>query len=183
VSKLEERRSPELNKQEKQQVVSDLRDKFSKAKIALLADYRGLTVIEMTEVRKKLREADVEFRVIKNNLAKIATEGTDLEAMRDHYEGPTVMALSYEDVVAPAKVLSQAVKEYKHLEIRSGIMGGNLLSKEEIMRIASLPSRDELLGMFLRVIQGPLSNLHSVLQAPLRNLVNALHALKDQKAV
>lgn len=170
-----------MNKLEKRKVVTELRDKFSKAKIALLADYRGLSVAEMTDVRKKLRDVGIDFRVVKNNLAKIASEGTDLEPVKDQYQGPTVVALSYDDVVAPAKILSQAAKQYKHLDIRAGIMEGAVLTDAEILRIATLPSRDELLSMFLRVIQAPLSNLHSVLQAPLRNLVNALHAVKEQK--
>jgi large subunit ribosomal protein L10 len=182
VSKLEERRNESLNKEEKQQAVSSLREKFSTTKIALLTDYRGLTVSEMTVVRKKLRDASVEYRVVKNNLAKIALEGTGMELLKDHFEGPTAVALSYDDVVAPAKILSDAAKKYKKLEIRAGILEGSLLNKDEVARIASLPSREELLGMFLRALQGPLTGFAGVLSAPLRNLANALNAVKDKKA-
>jgi large subunit ribosomal protein L10 len=182
VNKLEERRNGSLNKQEKAQVVSSLREKFSTAKIVLLADYRGLTVVEITGLRQKLRDASVEFRVVKNNLAKIATEGTDYEPLKDHFEGPTAVALSYDDVVAPAKILNGAAKEFKHLDLRAGFLEGAVLSKEEIVQIALLPSREELLGMFLRVLQGPLTGLITVMNGSLRNLVNALNAVKDKKA-
>jgi large subunit ribosomal protein L10 len=181
VNRLEERRNKSLNKQEKTQVVSSLRDKFSVAKIALLADYRGLSVIDMTSLRKKLRDASVDFRVVKNNLAKIATQGTDFEPLKDHFEGPTALALSYDDVVAPAKILNDAVKEFKHFELRAGFLEGAVLDKAEIVKIAMLPSREELLGMFLRVLQGPLTGLITVMNGPLRNLVYALNAVKDKK--
>jgi large subunit ribosomal protein L10 len=171
-----------LNKEQKRQTVATLNEKFSTAKIAFLTEYRGLTVTEMTGLRKKLRDASVEYRVVKNNLAMIAVEGTDLESLKEHFEGPTAVALSYDDVVTPAKILTEAVKQYKYLEIRSGVLDGSILEKEEIARIAALPSRDELLGMFLRVLQGPLTGFMTVLHAPLRDLVNALHAVKDTKA-
>lgn len=170
-----------MNKKEKQQAVSALRDKFSGAKIALLTDFCGLTVADMTDLRKKFRAASVEYRVVKNNLAKIASKGTALEPLMDHFEGPTAVALSLEDVAAPAKILSEAAKKLKNLEIRSGVMDGTVLGRDEIARIAALPSRDELLGMFLRVLQAPLTGLTTVLHAPLRNLLNALHALKAKK--
>ncbi len=171
-----------MNREQKEQAVSFLREKFSTTKMALLTDYRGLTVSEMTGVRKKLRDASVEYRVVKNNLAKIASEGTSLELLKDHFEGPIAVALSYDDVVAPAKILSDAAKQYKKFEIRAGILEGSLLNKDEVTRIASLPSREELLGMFLRVLQGPLTGFAGVLSAPLRNLANALNAVKDKKA-
>jgi len=171
-----------LNKEKKQAIVGSFREKFSSAKIGLLADYRGMSVAEMTELRKNLREAAVEFRVVKNNLAKIASVGTPLEPLRDFFEGPTVVALGYDDVVAPARILNDASKTYPHLEIRSGIMDGAVLSLDEISRIATLPSREELLGMFLRVLQAPAANFASVLSAPLRNLLYALNAVKEKKA-
>lgn len=170
-----------MNKQEKKEAVSVLREKFSGTKMALLTDYRGLTVEEMTGLRRKFRDASVEYRVVKNNLAKIASKGTSLEPLMEHFQGPIAVALSSDDVVAPAKILSEAIKKLKHLEIRTGVMDGIVLEKDEIARIAALPSRDELLGMFLRVLQAPLTNLMSVLNAPLRNLLNALNAVKDKK--
>lgn len=170
-----------MNKTEKAEVVSAYRGKFADAKIGVLAGYRGMSVAEMTQLRGKLREASVEFRVIKNNLAKIASEGTAMEPLKDHFEGPTAIALSYDDVTMPAKILSDAVKVYKHLDILTAAMDGALLDKSAIARIATLPSRDELLGMFLRVLQAPLSNFATVLTAPLRDLVGVLDAVKDKK--
>jgi large subunit ribosomal protein L10 len=171
-----------LNRTEKEQVVERFRGKFSDAKIGILTGYRGMTVSEMTELRSQLRKESVEYRVIKNNLAKIASEGTSLEPLKEHFNGPTAIALSYDDVVAPARVLNNAAKSFKKLEILAGSMDGNLLSQDEIMRIATLPSRDELLGMFLRVLQAPVTNFATVLTAPLRDLVGVLNAVKDQKA-
>jgi len=171
-----------LNRTEKEEVITKVREKFSEAKIGVLTGYRGMTVAEMTDLRKRLREASVEYRVIKNNLAKIASEGTPVEPLREHFTGPTAIALSFDDVVAPAKILNNATKDFKKLEILAGSMDGNLLNKDEIVRIASLPSRDELLGMFLRVMQAPVTGFATVLSAPLRDLMGVLNAVKDQKA-
>ncbi|MEK6776985.1 MAG: 50S ribosomal protein L10 [bacterium] len=171
-----------MNKQEKIQVVSALREKFSRAKMALLTDYRGMTVAEITGLRKKLRGASVEYSVVKNSLARIASDGTTLEPIKDQFEGPTAVVLSYGDPVAPAKILTDALKEFKNLGIRSGVFEGAVLSKADIAKIASLPSREVLLGMFLRVLQGPLTGFITVMQAPLRNLLTALNAVKEKKA-
>ena len=171
-----------MNRTEKEEVITKVREKFSEAKIGVLTSYRGMTVAEMTDLRKRLREASVEYRVIKNNLAKIASEGTPVEPLREHFTGPTAIALSFDDVVAPAKILNNATKDFKKLEILAGSMDGNLLNKDEIVRIASLPSRDELLGMFLRVMQAPVTGFATVLSAPLRDLMGVLNAVKDQKA-
>jgi len=171
-----------LNRTEKEEVVTRVREKFSKARIGILTGYRGMTVAEMTDLRRRLRDVSVEYRVIKNNLARIASEGTSLESLRDHFSGPTAIALSYDDVVAPAKILNNALKDFKKLEILAGTMDGNLLSRDEIKRIALLPSRDELLGMFLRVLQAPVTGFATVLAAPIRDLAGVLNAVKDQKA-
>ncbi len=171
-----------MNRTEKEEVVTRVREKFAEAKIGVLTGYRGMSVAEMTELRKKLRAVSVEYRVIKNNLAKIASDGTPMEPLREHFSGPTAIALSYDDVVAPAKVLNDAVKDFKNLEILAGTMDGNLLDKDEIVRIASLPSRDELLSMFLRVLQAPVTGFATVLSAPLRDLAGVLNAVKEQKA-
>ncbi len=170
-----------MNKTDKAKVVSTYREKFSDARIGVLAEYRGMSVAEISELRGKLREASGELRVIKNNLARIASEGTPMEPLKDHFKGPMAIALSYDDIAAPAKILSDAAKKYKHLEIMSGALDGALLDKSEIARIATLPSREELLGMFLRVLQAPVTSFATVLTAPLRDLVGVLNAVKEQK--
>jgi len=171
-----------VNRTEKEEVVTRVRKKFSDAKIGVLTGYRGMTVAELTDLRRRLRDVSVEYRVIKNNLAKIASEGTPMEPLRDHFAGPTAIALSYDDVVAPAKVLNNALKDFKQLEILAGSMDGSLLSRDEVKQIASLPSREELLGMFLRVLQAPVTGFATVLSAPLRDLAGVLKALQDKKA-
>ncbi len=171
-----------MNKEKKQQVVQEYREKFASVKMGVLTEYRGLTVAEMTDLRKKLREASLDFRVVKNSLVKIAAEGTPLEAARDYFQGPIALVLSYDDVVAPAKLLTEAAKTHKKLQIRTGVMDGAILSNEELARFATLPSREELYSMFLRVLQAPLTQVCTALTAPLRDLANALNAVKEKKA-
>ncbi|MDX1764602.1 MAG: 50S ribosomal protein L10 [bacterium] len=170
-----------MNRADKAEVVSTYRQKFSEAKIGVLAGYRGMSVAEISELRGKLREASAELKVVKNNLARIAAEGTPMEPLKDHFKGPMAIALSYDDVAAPAKILSDAAKQYKHLEVMSGALDGALLDQSEIARIATLPSRDELLGMFLRVLQAPVTSFATVLTAPLRDLVGVLNGVKEKK--
>ena len=170
-----------MNRADKAEVVSTYRQKFSEAKIGVLAGYRGMSVAEISELRGKLREASAELKVVKNNLARIAAEGTPMEPLKDHFKGPMAIALSYDDVAAPAKILSDAAKQYKHLEVMSGALDGALLDQSEIARIATLPSRDELLGMFLRVLQAPVTSFATVLTAPLRDLLGVLNGVKEKK--
>lgn len=154
----------------KQQVVTEIADKLRESKSTIVVDYRGLTVSEVTELRKNLREAGVEFKVYKNSLTRRAAETAEIAELNQFLTGPNAIAFSNEDVVAPAKVLNDFAKDHEALEIKAGVIEGKLVTLDEVKAIATLPSREGLLSMLL-----------SVLQAPIRNLALATKAVADQK--
>ena len=149
-------------------VVDDIYDKFNRAKAVVVVDYLGLTVAEATELRKQLREAGVELKVVKNTYLRRAADKAGYEGLDDTFTGPTAVAFSYDDVVAPARVLSKFAKSVDALEIKGGIIEGKVSDLATINELASLPSREGLLSMLL-----------SVLQAPVRNVAYAVKAVAD----
>jgi len=154
----------------KQHVVTEIADKLRESKSTIVVDYRGLTVSEVTELRKNLREAGVEFKVYKNSLTRRAAESAEMAELNEFLTGPNAIAFSNEDVVAPAKVLNDFAKDHEALEIKAGVIEGKLVTLDEVKAIATLPSREGLLSMLL-----------SVLQAPMRGLAIATKAVADQK--
>ncbi len=166
---------------EKQEEIDRLRESFSKAESAILADYCGLTVADMNEVRGKLREASVELRVTKNTLARIAVKGTDSEPLADSLVGPTAIAFSYVDPVAGAKVLKELSKKHDKLELKGGILGDKLLSVSDIEALSKLPSKDILLAQLLSVMNGPMTGFVNVLLGNQRKLVQVLAAISEKK--
>jgi len=156
--------------EQKKQIVEEIAGKLRDSVSTIIVDYRGLNVAEVTELRKKLREANIEFKVYKNTLTRRAVEQVELTELNDALTGPNAIAFSTEDVVAPAKILSEFAKEHEALEIKAGVIEGNIVSIDEIKSIADLPSREGLLSMLL-----------SVLQAPMRNFALAAKAVADQK--
>lgn len=155
--------------EKKKVIVQEIADKLSKSKTTIVADYRGLNVKQMNELRKQLREAGVEFQVLKNTLTRRACEQVGMEGLNEQLTGPTAIAFSYEDVVAPAKILHKFAKDNKDLEIKGGMVEGKIVSLDEIKALAELPSREGLLSMLL-----------SVLQAPMRNFALAVKAVADK---
>ncbi|MDF2590477.1 MAG: ribosomal protein [Anaerocolumna sp.] len=156
--------------EQKKQAVDVITAKFSEAKTAVVVDYRGLNVSEVTELRKQLREANVDFKVYKNSLTQRAAEAAGLGGLTESLVGPTAVAFSSEDVIAPAKILNDFAKKHENLVIKAGVIEGAIASDVEIKALAELPSREGLLSMLL-----------SVLQAPIRNLALATKAVADQK--
>ena len=154
----------------KKQIVQEIADKLKNSKSTVVVDYRGLNVAEVTELRKQLREAGVEFKVYKNTLTRLAAESAEVAELNEALTGPNAIAFSTEDVIAPAKILNDFAKKHEALEIRAGVIEGNVATKEEVQALAELPSREGLLSMLL-----------SVLQAPIRNLALATKAVADQK--
>ncbi|MDV6377342.1 50S ribosomal protein L10 [Sporosarcina sp. GW1-11] len=154
----------------KQAVVTEIADKLKEAVSVVVVDYRGLTVAQVTELRKQLREAGIEFKVYKNSMTRRAAESAGLESLNESLVGPNAIAFSTEDVVAPAKILNDFAKKNDKLEIKAGVIEGNVASAEEVKALATLPSRDGLLSMLL-----------SVLQAPVRNFALATKAVAEQK--
>lgn len=168
-------------KPEKVKAVEEIREKFEKATAVVLTDYRGLNVASITELRKKLREQGVEFKVIKNTLTSIALRDFDYN-LDEYLKGPTAAAFSYGDPVAPAKVLVEFAKNHKELEIKAGVVEGKVIDKEKVVDLSKLPSREELVAKAVGSIQAPLYGIVSVLQGPLRALVYTLQAIQDKKA-
>ncbi|MFD1708451.1 50S ribosomal protein L10 [Siminovitchia sediminis] len=156
--------------EQKKQIVEEIAGKLKSSVSTVIVDYRGLNVAEVTELRKQLREAGVEYKVYKNSMARRAAEEADLAGLNEMLVGPNAIAFSTEDVIAPAKILNDFAKEHEALEIKAGVIEGNIATVEEIKALASLPSREGLLSMLL-----------SVLQAPMRNLALATKAVADQK--
>ena len=150
--------------------VQEIADKFSAAGSIVVVDYRGLTVAQVTELRKQLREAGVEFKVYKNTLTRRAAEAAGFEGINEFLTGPNAIAFSNEDVVAPAKIINEFAKKNEALEIKAGIIEGTVASVEDVKALAELPSREGLLSMLL-----------SVLQAPVRNFALATKAVAEQK--
>lgn len=169
-----------LNLEQKKAVVADLRARSESAQAAVLTDYRGLTVDEMTDLRAQLRENGVFFQVVKNNLVKRAVEGTDLEPLTEHLKGPTALALA-EDPVAAAKVLSEFAKDHGDLEIKAGVLDGKALEATEISALAKLPSREQLLTQLAVGLNAPATKLARSLNAVPAKFARALAAVRDQK--
>lgn len=165
----------------KAQVVEEFAAKLATAKAAFLADYRGLTVDEVNELRGKLREAGVEYHVVKNTLLRLATKDTAFTCLDEFLSGPNAIAIAQDDPVAPAKVLSEYAKSSKVFELKTAVLDGQLLSADDIKALAELPSREVLLAKMLGSINAPVSNFVGVLAAVPRSLVQVLGAIKDQK--
>jgi large subunit ribosomal protein L10 len=167
---------------EKEAVVKELTEKFSSAKSLVIADYLGLNVAEMTELRSKLREAGVEFKVVKNTLATIAANDVDMEEVTEYFSGPTAIAFGEEDAVSPAKVLVDFAKDHEILEIKAGFLNGEIINKDKVEALAKIPSREELLAKAFAGMKAPLSGLVNVLQGNIRGLVQVLNQIKEEKA-
>ena len=167
----------------KQATVAELKEKLTSAKGAVLVNYRGLTVAQDTKLRRQLREAGVEYRVVKNTMTRIAAQEAGLEGLDVYLEGPTAMAISTTDPVAPAKIITDFVKEHKLqvLEVKAGLVEGNVIDEKGVKALASLPSREVLIAKMLGSMQSPITGLVNVLQGSIRNLVYALDAVRQQK--
>lgn len=166
---------------EKQASVAELKEKLGSIKGAVLADYRGLNVADATKLRRALREAGIEFRVVKNTMTRIAAKEIGIEGLDTHLEGPTAIAFGYQDPVSPAKVLSEFAKGNKNLVIKAGILEGKVVDADGVRVLADLPPREVLIAKMLGSMQAPITGFVNVLQGNLRNLVYTLDAVRAQK--
>ena len=167
--------------EEKQKITEDLHLRFSKTEIVVVADYKGLDVSSMNDLRRKLREENIEFQVAKNTLLMRAAKDTGVALIQDYFKGPCAVALSYEDPIAPAKILTQFAKDNQKLEIKGGVLNDRVLDVDAIKALAMLPSREVLLGQFLSVLnEVPSSFVRTIAEIP-RSLLNVLTAIRDQK--
>ena len=149
---------------EKQVVIDEIKDKFERAQSAVVIDYMGITVAQADAMRKKLREAGVDYTIYKNTLVKRAIDGTDYAEMAEILEGPRAFAFSYEDATAPARDLNEAIKEFKKMEFKGGFVEGDFYDKDGITQIASIPSREVLISKFMGSIQSPIANFARVVK-------------------
>ncbi len=153
------------SKQQKQAVIDEIKGKLDGAQSAVIVDYIGITVEQADELRKNLREANVDYTVYKNTLIKRAIDGTEFEPLKDDLEGPTALAISKDDATAPARVLSKSIKDFQKMAFKAGIVEGKYYDKEGIEAISKIPSREELLAKFLGSIKSPVSKFARTLAA------------------
>ena len=171
-----------VTRREKEQTVSELAGKFKRAQSAILANFQGLTVAEMSRLRKMAREAGVEFEVVKNTLAGLATRRAGIEGLETLLTGPTGVAFGYDDPVAPARVLHQFGKALREVPFKGGWLPGKILSVAEVKDLAVLPGRKDLLGRVAGGLQAPIAGLCRVLAGNLRGVVVALSRVAEKKA-
>lgn len=170
-----------IGKEAKAEKVDALHAKFSAVKGAILSDYRGLNVQQMADLRGRLREAEVELHVVKNTLARRAAEDTDFAGLADQFVGPTSIAFTEGDVVAMAKAIADYAKEEPKLEIRVGLVEGQVLTPEQVTALAELPPREVLLARALGSLQSPIAGLVGVLQGVQRQFLYVLQAIQTAK--
>lgn len=165
----------------KENKIESIKEKISKAKVAIVTEYRGLTVEEITKLRRALQKEEGDYTVTKNTLAKIAVKGTEYEVLTDSFKGPIALALGFNDQVAPAKVLTKFINDVKKGEIIAAALDGKLLSASEAKALATLPSRDEIFAKMLGCINSPASGIANTTNGVLTKLVRAMAAVRDIK--
>ncbi len=166
---------------EKKKIVEDIRKRFLESKVVILTDYKGLDVEKINELRGKLKQSGVEYKVVKNAFLIRASEETDISLIKDSFKGPSAVALSCDDPVSPAKILTEFADEHELLEIKVGVMNGKILDLSAIKKLSALPSREVLLGSLLSVMSGVPSAFVRALNDMPRRLLNVLQAIKEQK--
>jgi large subunit ribosomal protein L10 len=166
----------------KRETVAELVEVFSANPTSIVADYRGLKVSELATIRRSLRDRGIQYRVVKNRLAKIAAEQAGVSEMSPLLEGPTGIALGAGDETAVAKSFLDAVRPFRTVAIRGGVLKGKRIEAADVTRLSTLPSREVLLGQLAGGFASPLSTMAGLLSAPLRNLAYALQQVADKKA-
>jgi large subunit ribosomal protein L10 len=170
-----------VGREEKATSIAELREKLGDARGAVLTDFRGLSVAEITELRTLLRKSAVEYKVVKNTLAKLAVKDTGLAGLASYLEGPTAIAISRKDPVAASKAVSAWAKGRPTFAIKGGVVEGRVVGPAEVADLAELPSREVLLGRMAGAFQAPLQALVQVLSASLRGLANVLDQVRQRK--
>jgi len=170
-----------LRLEDKKQIVSEVAAVAETAHSAVAADYRGLTVSEMTELRSKARESGVYLRVIKNTLARRALEGTEFEGMSERFQGPLMLALSTEDPASAARLLKDFAKGHDDLKVTMLALSGQVMEPSELDRVANLPTRDEAIAQLMGVMRAPLDKFARTINEVPGKLVRTLAAIREQK--
>lgn len=167
--------------EDKKKIVEELREKFQRSKVVITTDYKGLNVETLNLLRRRLREVGGEYKVVKNTLLTRASEDTDVAPLQQSFSGPSAIALSYDDPVAPAKVLKKFADEFKKPEIRGGVLNGKFLDLAAVKALADLPAREVLLAQVLSTMIAVPTSFVRVLNAVPVGLLNVLQALKEKK--
>jgi large subunit ribosomal protein L10 len=174
-------KGPKMPTEEKREAVADLADRINRSTIAIATDFTGLNVNALTELRRQLRERGVEYRVVKNRIAGLAATEAGVEPFKEILEGATGVVFGYGDVVAAAKAVDEYIKQTRaNLQIRNGVMDGALVSAAQILTLAALPPRDELIARLLGQMNAPITGLVSVLSGPIRGLAIVLQRRAEQ---
>ncbi|HXN01832.1 MAG TPA: 50S ribosomal protein L10 [Candidatus Dormibacteraeota bacterium] len=168
-------------KAEKAATVADLTARLKASSTAVLADYRGMTVGQMRDLRSKLRGGGIEMVVVKNTLARRAAKAAGYEPLSAELVGPIAMLFAHEDVSGPARILNDYIKANRKMVIKAGLLEGQIIKADAVTELADLPSREVLLSRLLGAMQAPLGNLASVLQAPITKFARTLDAVRNQK--
>ncbi|TMD78680.1 MAG: 50S ribosomal protein L10 [Chloroflexi bacterium] len=172
---------PRARKEQKAEQVELLTEKLKKAKVAVLTDYRGLTVSQIQDLRGKLRTGDVEYRVVKNTLARRAAEAAGAPALQSELEGPVAIAFGYDDLSAPAKLINEWVRQTRlKLDVKGGLVEGRVFSPDQVKQLADLPSRETLIAQLMGTLQSPVGQLVAIMQTPHQQLLGALNAYKNK---
>lgn len=169
-----------MNRTDKEQVIGNLHEKMAKAKATIVAEPKGLTVAVVTELRKKLRDAKVEYRIVKNTLAARAAKGTSLEPLAEKFVGPTALVMSYDDVIAPAKLLAEFMKDRENFTIRTAVIEGRITDAKGIMALAKMPGLQELRGRIAATIAQPATKLARLIGTPGQQLARVVGARRER---
>ena len=159
-----------------------MNDRLKKAQATFMVDYQGLDVEAINKLRGELRKVGVDFRVVKNRLMKLASRDTDTECIKDQFTGPCALAIAYDDIAAPAKILVDLSKELNNLELKVGQISGNPMDTDAMKRLAELPNRDQLLSQFLSAMQAVPTSLVRALNGVPLNLIYAFKAIEAEKS-
>jgi large subunit ribosomal protein L10 len=165
---------------EKEKLVQELSEKLSQRNFSLLADYTGITVQAVTELRSEFRKESIEYRIYKNTLARLAAQKSGIEPLLEHLEGPTGYVFS-DDPVAPAKILTDFIKKNPSMRIKCAVLEGKVIDESQVKAIANLPPKDILLAQLVGQFSSPATSMVNVLAAPIRNLAYALNDLRKKK--
>jgi len=168
--------------EDKQKVVQEIQALIEESGLVVFTDYRGLSVAEITELRSKLRQPGVTFKVFKNTLTEFALKNAGYADMAEEIGGPNAVLFSKQDLVAPAKTIYDFIKQYKKLEVKLGIVEGQKVNADKIKALADLPPREVLLAQMLGTMQAPITSVVYVLNANLTGLVRSLDQVREQKA-
>jgi large subunit ribosomal protein L10 len=170
-----------MPKPEKEQAVSVLEERLKKSKALVFTDFHGLSASEMVELRRELRQHGLEYRVVKNSVARLATERLGIKDTDSYFRGPTGLCIGYDDPVLAFKISHALTKKFERYKIKGGVLEGVVVSAAEAEQLANLPSRHELLAMLVNTMQAPIQQLASVLQAVIRDFVSVLDEVRKKR--